>query len=199
MHFHQIQMLVQDWGILGAFLVMVVENLGIPFPTEVGFLVTQSLIEDHAILYPVAVAILTLGHITGSVIAYAIGRWGDKSLMNWLEKHSRMHASKQRLEIWYEKWGAWTVFISRIFGYIRPWASLVAGFAKVDFMTFLLWTSVGSLVFTVGSLYLTRYIIRYWIAYPQFHGAMLIVLFFIFFGAILFELGRQLYGRIRRK
>lgn len=199
MFIHEVQTTIQDWGMFGAFLVMLVENLGVPFPTEVGFLVTQGLIEDHAIFYPLAVAILTLGHIVGASIAYAIGRWGDKSLQHFFAKNSRLHSSKKRLESWYAKWGSLTIFLTRIFGYVRPWASLTAGFARVDFGPFLLWTSVGSLVFTVSSLYLTRYIIRYWLRFPQFHAVMLVLIFLIFFGTILFEIGRQLYGQIRRR
>lgn len=188
--------IVEHWGMLGAFAVMVIENLGIPFPTEIGFLVAQGLISAGDISYPLAVIVITLGHVTGSVIAYSIGRWGDKKLTHYFTKNKRLKSAKERIEEWYHKYGSATIFFTRNFGYVRPWASLIAGFAKAPFTTFLLWTTIGSLVFSSFTLYITKYVVFIWQNNPDLHIIMSIIVGILFFGLIAAELGRNIYEKI---
>jgi len=178
-------------GVSGIFLVMMIENLGIPFPTEVGFLIAQGLITTGHLTYSSAVIIITAGHVVGSLIAYTIGRWGDQKTVHYFARNKRMADVKTRLITWYSKYGGLTVFGSRIFGYVRPWASLVAGFARVPLGPFLLWTSLGSLLFSIVSLSLTNYIVYIWHHYPGLHILMVIIMFCLFFGLLGFELIRQ--------
>ncbi len=187
------------YGMLGVFFIMLVENLGIPFPTEVGFLIAQSLIVHGSIHYVPAVLVITAGHVVGASIAYGIGRWGNHKTTAFFERSPKWLRAKQKLINWYYKYGNITVFGSRVFGYVRPWASLVAGFAKVPFGAFLLWTTLGSLVFSMVSISLTNYLVLVWRNFPELHILMVVVMFTLFFGLLTFELGRQTYDRFHRR
>lgn len=197
--FEAIRQIVQDFGLWGVFFVMVIENIGIPLPTEIGFLVAQGLIAHGQVDYVLSVAVITAGHVAGAILGYGIGRWGDKKLTRFFSKSDHLKQTKQRVTDWYAKYGSATIFATRNFGYVRPWASLVAGFAKMPFGPFLIWTIIGSAVFSVLSLYLTKYVIYVWQNYPEMHIALSIVFGIMFFGLIGAELGREIYARVRGK
>ena len=67
---------VQAHGMHGVFLFMVVENLGIPFPTELGFVTAQGLIKAGYTTYLSAYLVITAGHLTGAGVTYYSGRAG---------------------------------------------------------------------------------------------------------------------------
>lgn len=190
---------INHLGLTGVFLVMVVENLGIPFPTEVGFLVAQGQIQAGQLTYPAAITLITLGHVVGACLAYGIGRWGDRKLTGIFERNRHWKEVQERVVRWYARYGNVTVFTTRLIGYVRPWSSLVAGFARLPMVPFVIWTTLGSLIFSSVSLYITRYIIAVWLAYPQFHTEMLIIIFLLFFSILITQIGRSLYGKIRHR
>ena len=190
---------VQELGIIGILLVMIVENLGIPFPTEVGFIVAQGLILKGTIDYFDAVLIITAGHIIGSVIAYYIGFAGGHGLNKRFRHNEKWQITKERVTLWYTRWGNITIFATRNFGYVRPWSSLVAGFAKMPFGTFLLWTAIGSFVFSFVSLTITKYLVVIWQNYPSLHILISIIMGLLFFGLVGAELGKKVYEKFHRQ
>ncbi len=200
MHFFQsAQIIIQNLGLFGVFLVMLVENIGIPFPTEVGFLVAQGLITSGYTSYSFAVVIITSGHVAGSIISYGIGRFGNRKTTSHFEHNPRLKETKRKLTDWYRKYGSATIFFTRVFGYVRPWASLVAGFADVPFWPFLIWTTLGSLMFSSFSLYVTKYFVFVWQEFPEYHLLIALLVFVLFFGLIGYELAKGAYGKIRSR
>lgn len=197
--FNHIQNYISELGLFGVFMVMVIENLGIPFPTEVGFIVAQGLIIKGTIDYFDATLIITAGHIFGAVLAYYIGYWGGSKLNRHLQNNAKWLLTKERITGWYKRWGSITIFVTRNFGYVRPWSSLVAGFAKMPFAPFLLWTAIGSFVFSFVSLTVTKYLVVIWRDYPQLHILISIIMGFLFFGLIGAEFGKQIYAKFHRK
>lgn len=183
----------------GVFLVMVVENLGIPFPTEIGFIIAQGLITTGQIGYFEAIIIITLAHVFGGVLAYSVGRWGDRKTKTYFENSPHLNEAKARLTKWYDEFGNATVFITRLIGYVRPWSSLIAGFAQVPFWSFLFWTTAGSLIFVTVSLWFTHFFVRIWRIFPDSHLLIIVAMFILFFGIILFELIRRVHGQIKNR
>lgn len=190
---------IQQLGLIGVFLVMVVENLGIPIPTEIGFIVAQGLIIKGTLDYFSATLIITAGHIVGATIAYYIGFLGGKGLNRHFQNNAKWLITKERITAWYHKWGNITIFATRNFGYVRPWSSLVAGFAKMPFGPFFLWTTIGSFVFSFVSLTITKYLVIIWKNYPNLHILISIIMGVLFFALIGAELGKSIYAKIRRR
>ena len=133
-------------GYLGVFFLMVLESACIPIPSEVimpfsGFLVWQGRFE----LWPV-VLWGALGNLTGSIIAYWVGAWGGRRL---IEKYGRyILISNHDLGLadsWFAKHGQSTVFFSRLLPVVRTFISLPAGISRMDFKKFCFYTLLGSL------------------------------------------------------
>src|SRR6185437_8157256 len=84
------------------------------------------------------------GNLVGSWIAYAVGYFGRLELV---ERHGRaLHIKPSHVEWadrWFGRWGAPTVFFTRMLPIIRTFISLPAGVARMPFWRFTLLTLAG--------------------------------------------------------
>jgi membrane protein DedA with SNARE-associated domain len=132
-------------GELGVFLLMVLESACIPIPSEAIMLFAGfSVSEGEMTLFGI-VAAGVLGNLVGSWIAYAVGYFGRIDL---LEKNKLIHISPKHLkwaDDWFARYGAATVFFSRMLPIIRTFISLPAGVARMPFWRFTAYTLLGSI------------------------------------------------------
>jgi membrane protein DedA with SNARE-associated domain len=131
-------------GLLGVFVLMVLESACIPVPSEAtmlfaGFGVSKG---DYSLFAAVAAGVL--GNLVGSWIAYAVGYYGRVDI---LEKHGRkIGIRKSHIESadrWFEKHGDATVFFTRMLPIVRTFISLPAGVARMPFWRFSALTLAG--------------------------------------------------------
>jgi membrane protein DedA with SNARE-associated domain len=132
-------------GEVGVFLLMVLESACIPVPSEAIMLFAGfSVSEGEMTLFGI-VAAGVAGNLVGSWIAYAVGYYGRIDL---LEKNKLIHISPKHLkwaDDWFARYGAATVFFSRMLPIIRTFISLPAGVAKMPFWRFSAYTLLGSI------------------------------------------------------
>jgi len=111
-----------------------------------GTLITiGGLLASRGYFNPLALIIFaSLGAIIGDYLGYWTGRWSG----NWLE--SKNIVKKETLEkgrIFFVKYGNKSVFWGRFIGATRAVMPFTAGASKMKASSFLLWTSVSSLIF----------------------------------------------------
>jgi membrane protein DedA with SNARE-associated domain len=130
-------------GELGVFLLMVLESACIPVPSEAIMLFAGfSVAKGELTLFGI-VAAGVLGNLVGSWIAYAVGYYGRIDL---LERNKLIHISPKHLkwaDDWFARYGAATVFFSRMLPIVRTFISLPAGVAKMPFWRFTAYTLAG--------------------------------------------------------
>ena len=89
----------------------------------------------------------TLGYLAGSLVGWAIGRWGGRPL---LERHGRwFHLSPARLdraEAWFDRWGPLGVLLGRVTPVIRSFVSIAAGILEMPLGIYTVLTLVGSAI-----------------------------------------------------
>jgi membrane protein DedA with SNARE-associated domain len=136
------------------FAAMFLENLFPPIPSELimplgGFYVQQGKLA----LIPVVLAGL-LGTVIGALPWYGIGRLvNEERLEHWLERHGlwigispqELHRTRR----WFNRHGTALVFWGRLVPGIRTLISVPAGIEMMPFLPFLLWTTAGSLIWTL--------------------------------------------------
>ena len=179
--------LFKSLGMTGVFLSMFIENIGIPLPTEIGYLIGQELINVSRYSFLEVLIVLTFGHVVGSVVSYKIGKLGDGLVTKRLKQNKKIVEVHKRLTKWYARYGNTTIFITRFVGYVRPWSSYVAGLAGVPFWPFLVWTAIGSLIFNLVALYFSSILILIWRRYEVYHIFIAIAGLLLFFGFIIYE------------
>ena len=136
--------LIGDWGLAAVFLLMLLESACIPVPSEAimpfaGFAVSEGKLGMAGIIVAGV-----LGNLAGSWIAYAVGYYGGKPFVDRWGKYVllRPHhlATAQR---WFDHYGAPVVFFGRMIPIVRTFISLPAGFGKMKFWKFTLFTVLG--------------------------------------------------------
>ncbi len=132
-------------GVAAVFLLMLLESACIPIPSEAIMLFAGFSVSNGELTLFGVVAAGVLGNLAGSWIAYAAGYYGRLDL---LEKNRLIHISPRHLkwaDDWFERYGAPTVFFSRMLPIIRTFISLPAGVAKMPFWRFTAFTLAGSI------------------------------------------------------
>ena len=132
-------------GYAGIALLMAIESACIPLPSELimpfaGYLVFQGTFK----LLWVATA-GALGCNLGSLVAYEIGCYGGRPLV---ERYGRWilmgHRELDWADRFFARWGYLAVFIGRLLPVIRTFIALPAGIARMPRGRFHLYTFLGS-------------------------------------------------------
>lgn len=146
---------VSDWmsqfGYFGVFLLILLENIFPPIPSEViltlgGFMTTTTTMTKFGVIIA-----STLGSVIGAAILYGIGSLMD---VERLEKIVGKYGKYLRLTIkdihkadaWFDKYGVWAVFFGRLVPLVRSLISIPAGMSNMKFGLFLLFTTLGTLI-----------------------------------------------------
>ena len=93
----------------------------------------------------------TFGSTLGAVGGWAIGMYLGRP---FIEKHGRWlrvdERQLERAEAWFDRWGSWAVFFSRLTPVIRSVAPLAAGTLQMPFLRFTLITLAASVIYSFG-------------------------------------------------
>jgi membrane protein DedA with SNARE-associated domain len=137
---------------------MAIESACIPFPSELIMpLAGWMLIKGLAL--PATYTLLAglygaLGNTIGSAIAYAVGMWGGRPLLNKYGRYLLISPNDlNRADRWFAERGSWTVFASRLLPVVRTFISLPAGIARMHFIKFLVYTFTGSYIWSTALAY----------------------------------------------
>ncbi len=139
-------------GWIGVVVIMALESANIPIPSEVTMpLAGWLLVEAKGGTLVRAIweggFFGGLGCLLGSVGSYALGAWGGRP---FLERYGRYilitpHDLKKADE-WFNRWGDWASFISRLLPIVRTFISFPAGVVRVNVVRFSVLSFVGSFI-----------------------------------------------------
>lgn len=124
-------------GVLGVFLLMVLESACIPVPSEVTLLFSGFAARQGWMSLPAAIGVATAGNLVGSLIAYTLGA------TRALERIPGANGVLQRSEQLLERHGARGVLIARLLPLARTFVSLPAGAQRIPLPRFVAMTLAG--------------------------------------------------------
>ncbi len=144
--------LMDQFGYFGILLLIAVENIFPPIPSEViltfgGFMTTYTSLNVAGVI-----VFSTVGSMMGAVVLYGIGRIFNKErLMKLVSgrigKMLRLKVKDvESAENWFEKRGNGAVFFCRFVPIVRSLISIPAGMSEMKPAPFLLYTAAGSLL-----------------------------------------------------
>ena len=141
-------------GYLGIALLMAIENVFPPIPSEVimgigGVLVARGELEFWPLL-----AAGTVGCTVGNWFWFWIGdSWGYKRLAPFIEKHGRWLTLDwehiEQASRFFQRHGQWVVFFLRFSPFLRTIISLPAGLSHMSKWRFLVFTFLGAGIWNV--------------------------------------------------
>jgi len=131
---------------IGLYVLMLIDTVGLPLPSELPLLYGGYLIWQHKISIVPAGFIAAAGALTGSLIAYAISRQvGRAVVLRWGRRVLITEDHLHRSEVWFERRGAAAVFLCRMIPLARTLISIPAGIAEMEPIRFGIYSFAGSL------------------------------------------------------
>ncbi|MDL4842953.1 DedA family protein [Aquibacillus rhizosphaerae] len=187
--------IINEYGYMGIMFLIAIENIFPPVPSEIiltfgGFMTTTS---DLTIMGVVISS--TAGSVIGAMILYGIGLQLD---VNRLEKiidrwGGLLRLTKQdiyKADSWFDKYGVWTVLICRFIPIIRSLISIPAGMSHMNLGLFLLFTTIGTLIWNVVLVNLGAKLGGSWdviVSYMDIYSNTIYVIVFILFLLFIYK------------
>jgi membrane protein DedA with SNARE-associated domain len=138
--------LIDAFGALGVALLMALENLFPPIPSELTAVRRLPRRPGGAWL-PAGTRRLHRRLAFGALVLYALGRWGGRNLILRYGRSLRVkEADLDRAEGWFNRYDEWVVLFGRMVPGIRSVVSIPAGILGTPFVRFVLLTTAGSAV-----------------------------------------------------
>ena len=146
------QSIIHHYGYWGLLFLSILTSACFPIPSEVAYGFAGALcttaITGHA-QFNVASVILvgTLGSLIGSIIAYEVGRYAGRAIVDrWGKWLLLTHKDLDSAERWFDKYGDASVLIGRVIPVIRSFLSVPAGLAEMNRVRFAVLTTIGSAI-----------------------------------------------------
>jgi membrane protein DedA with SNARE-associated domain len=156
--FEWITSVIARLGYLGVAALTLLENLFPPIPSELviplaGFVAAQGDLR----LAPVIV-MGSAGSLAGATVWYVVGRRvGEQRLRTWVDRYGKWLTLSaddvDRAQRWFRRHGAAAVFLGRLIPGVRTFVSLPAGFSSMPFVPFLLYSALGTVIWTAALAY----------------------------------------------
>ena len=137
--------LIEQFGALGVFLLMVPESACIPVPSEVTLLFAGFAVGEGWMSFPLAVLAATAGNLLGSLLAYGLGA---SHLLEGLPGADGLLGRSRSLLDRYGPMRA--VFVARLLPLARTFISLPAGAQGVPLPQFVVLTTIGCALWAVA-------------------------------------------------
>lgn len=148
--------IMNNFGYIGVFLLITIENIFPPIPSEVillfgGFMTTYSSMNVIGVIIA-----STLGSVLGAIILYYIGKILNKERLKKIitSKPGKLLRLKpediDKADEWFDSKGNKTVFFCRFVPVIRSLISIPAGMSEMPMKKFLIYTTAGSIIWNAA-------------------------------------------------
>ncbi len=135
-------------GGVGVAFAIVLESVFPPIPSEVVLPLAGFTAARGSMGLVEAIVWATIGSVVGAWVLYGVSRAVG---LHRIHRAADVLPGVERGDVekatrWFDRYGTWSVLIGRIVPVVRSLISIPAGLARMPFVTFSLWTLVGSAV-----------------------------------------------------
>jgi membrane protein DedA with SNARE-associated domain len=178
--------LIYQFGFFGIVIAMTIESTFIPLPSELilipaGYLWYKGLMDPFSII---------VASIIGSIIGSYFSYWlGEKLGRPFIKKHKKYFLLTDeklgKIELFFNKYGAVSIFFARLILGVRHYISFPAGFAKMNKWKFILYTCLGAGLWSIFLMSLGYFLgtqvelVKTYISYVTIVVIAIIILVFV--------------------
>ncbi|MDN4525710.1 DedA family protein [Fictibacillus fluitans] len=158
---------IEQFGYIGVFFMIALENIFPPIPSEV-ILTFGGMMTSFSKLTVLGVILAsTAGSVFGAAVLFKIGTFLDvPRLERIVERWGHLLRLKKedihKADNWFDRYGYWAVFFCRLVPLIRSLISIPAGMSGMKFSLFLLFTTLGTLIWNTILVYVGAAFGRNW-------------------------------------
>ena len=141
--------LIDQIGLFGASLLIAIEVIILPIPSELILLLTGFNVSIQNFEFIAALIVTTFGSLVGALFLYGLGSgFSEERLEKLVSKYGKYVGlyvkDLQKTASWFERYGAQLVFFGRLIPLIRSLVSIPAGLTKMKLSKFIIFTTLGS-------------------------------------------------------
>lgn len=188
--------IVNAYGYAGIFLLIAIENIFPPIPSEVillfgGFVTVYTNMKVWGVIVSA-----TLGAVAGAIFLYEIGRKlttekVEKIFSRGIFKVFRLKKEDLRnARRWFDRYGSKAVLICRFIPFMRSIISVPAGMTRMKMNIFLLLTIIGTFIWNTALVFLGRLAGNAWdrvVLYMDYYSMAVGALIFLILGIVLIK------------
>jgi membrane protein DedA with SNARE-associated domain len=146
---------VRTLGPFGVGLMMLLENLFPPIPSELIMPLAGYLAERGDLSLPLALVAGAVGSLLGATFWYVVGRRVSRDkVLDWVDANGRWlticSPDVERAERFFRRHGKSSVLLGRLVPVVRTLISLPAGLSRMPAGSFLLFSAVGTTLWTTA-------------------------------------------------
>lgn len=161
-----VQDVINQFGYFGVAILVVIENVFPPIPSEIvlpfaGFVAQQSAGAANAVASQSDTTVIgmmiaaTIGSVVGALILYFVSAAiGPERLRIFVERFGKWFGVKStdlvRAEAWFDRRSVVAVLVGRCVPLIRSIVSIPAGFRRMNLLSFVVLTAIGSAVWNIA-------------------------------------------------
>lgn len=163
--------LIGNYGYIGMFLGMVLEAVIIAIPSEL-ILATGGILASKGI-FSFMGAFLTglVGSVFCAIVIYFMGYFGGRPFIKKYGKYFYMKEEDiEKSDSWFNKYGMLSALIGRNFPIVRTLISLPIGITHQSFIKFVIYTTIGSIPWTLAFVYVGYTLGENWIILSTYVG-----------------------------
>lgn len=137
-----VHLLLQQYGYAALVLILFLDSIGVPWPTEATLVVTGAAAQVRQL--PLLWAASVSGSTLGSSLSYYLGKRMGPSLMQRIARVLRLTPEQlDRVDGWFAKHGHRAVFFGRLVPFVRNLAGFPAGVIGMPFGQYLAYSMAG--------------------------------------------------------
>ena len=145
-------------GYVGVATLAFLENLFPPIPSELVIPLAGFVAAKGGLRLPAVIVAASAGSLGGAILWYVIGkRVGERRLRQWVGRYGKWLTLSaedvDRAQRSFRRHGAAAVFLGRLIPGVRTFVSLPAGFVRMPFVPFLLYSVAGTAIWTAALAY----------------------------------------------
>jgi membrane protein DedA with SNARE-associated domain len=186
-------------GYVGVFLLMVSESMVLPVPSEAVMPFAGFTVAEGTLSWAGVVAAATLGSIVGSLIGYAIGRFGGRPFLSRFGRYLLLDQSDLDMtDRFFRRRGSLTILVSRFIPVVRHLISIPAGISRMSLLPFCIFTVIGAGIWNAFLTWAGFMLKKNWASILRYSHLIDIVVLVILAGLLIWYIGRHLARRRRR-
>ena len=148
-----IEGIVETTGVLGIALLMFLENVFPPIPSELIMPLAGYTAAKGEVSLVLVILAGTAGSLAGALFWYFLGRLVDHERFKlFADRHGRWltmsRADIEKADDWFDTYGHWAVLFGRLIPTVRTLISIPAGLSEMPLGRFLIYSGIGTAAWT---------------------------------------------------
>ena len=141
--------LVDRLGYVGLAIVVAIENIFPPIPSEAILPLAGFLAAQGRMTLVGAIVASTIGSVVGALVLYAVGYgFGERRVRVLVRQYGRWALISEddldKAQAWFDRYGRTAVLVGRLAPLVRSLISIPAGVARMPLLPFVVYTTIGS-------------------------------------------------------